>query len=142
VDIRGWQEDAPLPLTPRLTFQKVSKTIKAKRIKMTKLFTMKVEESTLQKYHHFAKQKGKPLATIIKLLLDEQPLPNDVPEQKKVKQKYTNIDPKLLFQIAAIGNNLNQIARKLNAGESVEILVHLVSIEEQLKEIVYAHKIH
>jgi len=109
---------------------------------MTKLFTMKVEESTLQKYHFFAKQKGKPLATIIKLLLDKQPLPNDVPKQKKVKQKYTNVDPKLLFQIAAIGNNLNQIARKLNAGESVELLAHLVKIEEQLKEIINAHKVH
>ena len=108
----------------------------------TKLFTMKVKQSQLEKYKEFARSKGLPLSELIKKLLDNQPLPDFIPEKKKVRKRYEPVDPDLLRQVGAIGNNINQISRKLNRGEEVvEVAAVLYSIEKQLEEIVNAHKV-
>ncbi len=56
--------------------------------------------------------------------------------QKKV---YKETDPKLLYEINKIGNNLNQIARVLNQKKDdlnrVEILQSLVKIESDVKSL-------
>ena len=106
-----------------------------------KLFTMKVKEEKLLQYHQFAKSKNKPLSEIIKALLDNQPLPENVPVRKEPKRKYTKVDPNLVFQLSGIGNNLNQIARRLNQKEKIELLPYLVSIEEQIERLMDAHKV-
>lgn len=51
-------------------------------------------------------------------------------------------DPELLRQLAAIGNNLNQIARALNSGtwgplDKVAVVAGLVDVEHQLKMLRY-----
>jgi len=107
----------------------------------SKLFTMKVKQDQLDRYKSFAKSKGLHLSELIKKLLDDQPLPDDVPQKKKPKRRYENVDPKLLRQIGAIGNNLNQIARKLNKDESVETDALLYAIEKHLEEIINAYKV-
>ena len=99
-----------------------------------KLFTMKVREDDLEKYKAFAKSKGLPLSTLIKMLLEDQPLPKDQPVEKN--RRFKKVDPDLLFQIAQIGNNLNQIARRVNSGERIEILSTLRRIEIQLDELI------
>ena len=55
------------------------------------------------------------------------------PQQKRV---HKTTDPKLLYHLNKIGNNLNQIARHLNEGNSLEIqvLAELTNIEQSLKE--------
>ena len=55
------------------------------------------------------------------------------PSQKRV-HKVT--DPKLLYHLNKIGNNLNQIAKHLNEGNSLELqtLAELTNIEQSLKE--------
>lgn len=54
-----------------------------------------------------------------------------LPKSKKV---YRVADPKVLFEVNKIGNNLNQIARQLNSKKddisNIEILTKLVSIEK------------
>lgn len=54
------------------------------------------------------------------------------------------VDPQLLRQLAGIGNNVNQIARRLNSGEfspadRVGILTTLVAIERELSDLRAAH---
>jgi len=52
-------------------------------------------------------------------------------------QAVSKADPELLRQVAAIGNNLNQIARRVNAGQpAVEVLAELRAIERQLERLI------
>lgn len=45
-------------------------------------------------------------------------------------------DPKLIAEIAKIGNNINQIARAVNQrSDSLNVLVELQSINERLKSV-------
>lgn len=57
----------------------------------------------------------------------------------KEKRTYKRADPRLLAEIARVGNNLNQIARWANTykteAESFEITVLLVGMERQIKEL-------
>jgi len=61
------------------------------------------------------------------------------------RRKLPDVDPQLLRQISGTGNNLNQIARKLNQMESLEaadkirLLSLLTSIDRQLIEILEQH---
>ncbi len=107
--------------------------------KNLKLFTMKIEENQYQRYKAFAKSKNKPLSEIIKMLLDDQPIPENVVEKKEPKRVYNKVNPELIRQISAIGNNLNQIARRLNQKEEFDVVPHLYYIEKQLQEILDAH---
>lgn len=101
---------------------------------MSKLFTMKVTDEQLQLYKAKAAAAELPLGSYIKSLLE-----NSTPRKKR--RRYEPVDPKLLRQVAAIGNNLNQVARRLNSGDRFDVLPVLLSIEDQLKELVDAHKV-
>jgi hypothetical protein len=107
----------------------------------TKLFPMKVKEEKLLQYHEFARSKNLPLSEVIRRLLDNSPLPENVPVRKEPKREYTKVDPDLVFQLSAIGNNLNQIARRLNQKEKLDILPHLVAIENQLERLMDAYQV-
>jgi len=99
-----------------------------------KLFTMKIPKSKLDQYKHAAKSYKLPLSQLIQKLLDRQPLP------KRIRQKsIPKADPELVRQVAAIGNNLNQIARRLNSGDKFDVVPHLVAIEDQLEQLLNAH---
>ena len=56
------------------------------------------------------------------------------------ENEYKKADPKLIYQIAKIGNNLNQIARYINIKKNdvntLEILQSLVNIEKDLKKLI------
>ena len=102
-----------------------------------KLFTMKIPQSKLDRYKHAAKTYELPLSQLIQKLLDRQPLP------KRIRQKpIPKADPELVRQVAAIGNNLNQIARRLNSGDKFDVVPHLVAIEDQLEQLLNAHQVH
>jgi len=102
-----------------------------------KLFTMKIPQSKLDRYKYAAKSYELPLSQLIQKLLDRQPLP------KRIRQKPTpKVDPELVRQVAAIGNNLNQIARRLNSGDKFDVVPHLVAIEDQLEQLLNAHQVH
>ncbi len=110
-----------------------------KKTKNLKLFTMKVEENQLEKYRQYAKDKNRPLAKIIKSLLDNERLPEKPNFKKEPIRKYNNVNPELIRQLAAIGNNLNQIARRVNQKEKFDVIPHLVSIESQIEKLLDAH---
>ncbi len=55
------------------------------------------------------------------------------------------VDPELLRQLAGIGNNMNQIGRKVNAGEwgpsdRIQIIAALAAIERELAELRALHR--
>jgi hypothetical protein len=60
----------------------------------------------------------------------------------KKTHRVKTVDPELLRAINAIGNNLNQISRKLNEGQKFDAVLELASIEEKLERVLDAHKIH
>lgn len=59
------------------------------------------------------------------------------------RRRIPKADPELIRQIALVGNNMNQIARAVNAAQvagsrasAVDILSELASIERQLRQLV------
>jgi hypothetical protein len=63
----------------------------------------------------------------------------NAPAPKKTKKSYQVVDPKLLFEINKIGNNINQIAKILNTKKdkipNSLILKELAKIESDLKSL-------
>lgn len=60
------------------------------------------------------------------------------PQKAPKSRPHVPADPDLVRAVASAGNNLNQIARRLNRGESVpngQVLVVLVEVERRLQEI-------
>lgn len=64
------------------------------------------------------------------------------PQKRQRIGKASAADPKLMMQLAGIGNNMNQIARAVNSaalqGQSVDstsILISLMNIEQQIKRL-------
>ena len=53
------------------------------------------------------------------------------------KRVHKNVNPKLLFEVNSMGNNLNQIAKHLNQGDKLNInmLNVLIEIETNLKRL-------
>lgn len=78
---------------------------------------------------------GKQLAAWMRqVCLDERP---------SRAAKLPSIDPALLRQLAGMGNNLNQIARKINAGqypatERVQMVAMLMAIDTGLERLRHA----
>jgi hypothetical protein len=52
--------------------------------------------------------------------------------KKKIKLP---IERELLYQLNKIGNNLNQIAKRINQKEKFSVLTELVQIEKSLKDL-------
>lgn len=100
------------------------KSVRPKEIKVR--FSLAEHERALQL------AGNKPLAVYLRnLAVGEQPL--DLEPSETVPK----VDPALLYQIAVIGNNLNQIARAMNtvtlsAGEKI---LHLSTLNQIKNEI-------
>ena len=100
---------------------------------MKKLYTMKIEPETLNEWKAKARSAGVSVAELIRAAMDRQKIDcKPLPRHRQPPK----VDPDFIFQVAAIGNNLNQIARRCNAGENFDVLFHLRSIEERLAELV------
>ena len=53
--------------------------------------------------------------------------------RKKIK---TNLSKDMIFQVNKVGNNLNQIAKKINSGsDRKNLLIQLIEIQNELKKI-------
>ena len=67
-------------------------------------------------------------------VITHKPSPQKVPKRRE----HVPVDPALVRAVATAGNNLNQIARRLNGGGAVprgEVLLMLVETEKRLQEI-------
>lgn len=108
----------------------------------TKLKQIKVNFYPEQ--HQLLKQKAEDNNTTISQFVREKlSLELEEKDTRKIyktheKVTYKKTDPQLIYELNKIGNNLNQIARNLNAKkniDNIEILKILVSIEKEIKEI-------
>lgn len=101
--------------------------------KRNKMLTMWVTEEEHQRLQ--ARCDGRQLAAWMRqLCLDARPA--------RVS-RLPSIDPALLRQLAGMGNNLNQIARKVNAGDMpagdrVQIVAALAAIDRGLEQLRHA----
>jgi len=92
---------------------------------------MKMTADEREKYSEIAKSYNMTLSQFFRSLIEKKEIAN-----QKIIYK---TDPKVLRQIAGIGNNLNQIAKKINANpnlttiEKVEFLRQLQGIEKRLE---------
>ena len=75
-------------------------------------------------------------------LSEPQPLASWIRQNALTSRKSVQLktDPKLLRQLAAIGNNLNQIARAMNTlevppSQKLQYLTQLHSIETEIKKL-------
>ena len=102
--------------------------------KKTKLFTMKVTDTEKSTWHDIAKSHQMSLAELVR-----QKLNNTKP---KKHHRVKTVDAKLLREINAIGNNLNQISRRINQNQKFDVVLALSSIEVQLEKLLNAHYAH
>ncbi|WP_178139350.1 MobC family plasmid mobilization relaxosome protein [Desulfovibrio litoralis] len=95
-------------------------------IKNTVRFEMRCSPDELEAWRHAASTHGLSLSQYVRLRLNRDPLP-------AVKAK---TDPSLIRQLAAIGNNLNQIARWVNTnkykGASTPVEEGIYAVRQQL----------
>lgn len=104
-----------------------------------------VKVNLYQYQHEQIKEKAKKNNTTIAQYIREQlDLNLDQKYTRKIytetqKKVYKEPDPKLLYEVNKIGNNLNQIAKYINTQKDdiniVEILKSMVEIEKQIKEL-------
>ena len=102
--------------------------------KKNKLFTMKVTDAEKSAWQNLAKSHKVSLSELVRQSLNQT-------KPKKVHRVKT-VDPELLRAINAIGNNLNQISRRINEGQKFDAVIELASIEDKLERVLHAHKIH
>lgn len=89
-----------------------------------------------EEYQELISRKNKPLATWIR-----ETCLTAKPGNKAVKT--IAIDPALLRQLAGIGNNINQIARRLNQvknTEKIDVLALLLDLERELNNLKEIHQ--
>ena len=86
---------------------------------MSKYKQVKVNFTILDHYKitTLAKSENKTIAELIRSRFDAEIRSAPIPRQRV---KYVETDPKLLYEIRKIGNNINQIAHKLNQGHMLE----------------------
>lgn len=90
-----------------------------------------------------AEKQDKTLTDLVREKLNLEAV-NRTPLSSKSQRAYTKADPQLILEIARIGNNLNQLARKANQsgiGDIEDFLIVLINIERALKRALHAHKI-
>lgn len=102
--------------------------------KKNKLFTMKVTEEEKAAWQDLANSHNCSLAELVRQKLNDT-------KPKKI-QKIKIVDPALLRELNAIGNNINQISKRINEKQKFDAIILLASIEEKLERLLNAHKIH
>ena len=94
---------------------------------------MKMRADEKVRYSEIAKSYNMSLSEFFRSLIEKKEISN----QKII---YKKTDPKIIRMIAGIGNNLNQIAKKINSNphlttsEKVEFLRQLRGIEKRLEQ--------
>lgn len=101
--------------------------------KKNKLFTMKVTEEEKAKWQTLAKSYNLNLSELVRHKLNNTALKN----RKKIK----TADPNLVRAVNAIGNNLNQIARRVNENEKFNVEIEINLINKKLEQLLDAYKI-
>jgi hypothetical protein len=98
-----------------------------------KLLTMKVSDDEKIRWKKIAEIEGVSLSELIRSYLNKH-------EPRKPKT-FKVADPDLIRQLNGLGNNLNQISRKLSYKNKLENILTLRRIEKVLQRIADAYRI-
>ena len=102
--------------------------------KKYKQIKVNLDENLYKKISVYAEMKEVSLAEVFRQSVGAKI--QDI-RKPKIKRVHKVTDPKLLYHLNKIGNNLNQISQHLNSGKNLDnqILIQLVGIEESLKRL-------
>lgn len=97
---------------------------------------VRVNESEREQYQRMAADADMPLSDLIRQRM-EQPIVA-APRAKQRRLRTVKADPELLRQLAAMGNNLNQLARSVNRhglrpDDALMLLTYLTGIQNELR---------
>lgn len=99
---------------------------------------LRVNDEEREKYRWMSAASGMPLSDLIRWRMAEPII--DAPRKKQRSLRTETADPKLMQQLAAIGNNLNQIARAVNShglrpDDSAMLLTYLAGVQDELRQL-------
>lgn len=104
------------------------------KINLTPSHYLELEEQAIS--------SNKSIAQLIrdKLGIDLKATPKSFQRSRKVrsdKKPVVKADPQLLYHLAKIGTNLNQISKHLNSNNAVDrvVLSSIIEIQEELKKL-------
>jgi hypothetical protein len=114
-----------------------------KKPKLSKVIRVRMTETDLDSLRDRAQAEGMSAADWLRLRINSnkefehaQPTKRGTPKKGKERTRpYHPADPKLIAQLAWIGNNLNQIAHLANATGNLPTLLQLASIESAILEL-------
>jgi hypothetical protein len=125
-----------------------NEVVQPKKPNLSKVVRVRLTAADLDRLRDRAQAEGMSAADWLRLRINSnkefehaQPTKIPTPRQRKREAPKHPADPKLIAQIAKIGNNLNQIAHVANATGNLPTLLQLSSIERELLEVLNAHKI-
>ncbi len=102
--------------------------------KLDGMLRVRCNGSDMIRWAHLADAYDETLSAMVRRLLDQVP--------HRPRRPLSSVNPKLLRQVACAGNNLNQIARAVNAANLTgaqiragDILAELAIIERQLRHL-------
>ena len=107
----------------------------------SKVLSVRVPADTAERWREKAEASGMTLSDWVRGQIDDKEIRGFRPRRPKPAvpaRQAPKADPKLIQQLAWIGNNLNQIARKINMDgveERDELLEALLEIEMHLWEL-------
>ena len=99
---------------------------------------VRVNEAERERYQQMAADADLPLSDLIRQRM-QQPVVA-APGAKQRRLRTVKADPELMRQLAAMGNNLNQIARSINRhglrpDDATLLLTYLSSIQHELRQL-------
>ena len=106
--------------------------------KRERRITLRLTEEEYQLLHQLAEERGITVSELVRKRLFGQRLPQPAPLKILGKVKECK---RLAYELNRIGNNLNQIARKVNKDKGIDLLTleALLRIERELELL--AHKV-
>lgn len=95
---------------------------------------VRCDGSDLTRWSNLAEAYDESLSAMVRRLLDQVP--------HRPRRSLPSVNPRLLREVACVGNNMNQIARAINAANvagartcGADILTELAIIERQLSKL-------
>lgn len=99
---------------------------------------VRVNEDEKEHYRYLSALAGMPLSDLVRQQMERPIVAAPRPKQRRLRTE--TADPKLMRQLAAMGSNLNQLARAVNThglrpDDAAMVLTYLAGIQAELRLI-------